>query len=399
MAVDPIIRLRGVGKAYDLVTAAGNMFTRYVLSRAHHALRGEEFWAVRGVDLDIRAGEMVGIIGPNGSGKSTLLRLIAGISEPSEGTVEVHGRIVPMLEVGVGFHEELTGYENVFLHASVFGLTRRQIEDRLRSIVGFSEIGEFMEMPIKHFSTGMRTRLGFAVAIHCDPDVLVVDEVLAVGDGPFQLKCVAALMGLHRRGATVLFVTHNIRHARTLCERILWLDHGRPVAWGPSEEVALAYRRAVCDEALGFTSTADPAVEPAATVDDVRLTAPGGGVRDLFRHGDPLEITLRGTAHASIDAPDLRITVVRDDYELAGAAMARGSGPLPDRIAPGPFTWTAHWPEIFLNTGTYEISLTLLSHSEPVLRLPQAARLRVEAPQMVDAETLADLPCTFSLRT
>ncbi|MBN1477675.1 ATP-binding cassette domain-containing protein, partial [Candidatus Sumerlaeota bacterium] len=358
MAREPAIRLQNAGKSYDLVTAAGNVFTRFILSRAHSVIRSQEFWAVRGLTLDIAPGSMIGIIGANGSGKSTLLRMIAGITPPSEGTVKVRGRVIAMLEVGLGFHEDLTGYENIYLHGALLGMTHREIDERVGAIVAYAEIAEFMDMPVKHFSTGMRARLGFAVAVHCDPDVLLVDEVLAVGDGHFQLKCLGTMQAFQRAGKTILFVTHNIRHARTLCERILWLDGGRPVMWGPSEEVALAYRRAQCEQTIrpGGNGSGESA---AVRIEAVRVTDGEGRERTDFRFGETLVVHLRGVAESPIEAPDLRVTVVRGDCEIAGTATAREAGCAPERLE-GAFEWTLRWPAVFLNTADYSLSLTLL---------------------------------------
>jgi homopolymeric O-antigen transport system ATP-binding protein len=395
MAPEPAIRLQNAGKSYDIVTAAGNVFTRFVLSRAHSVIRSQEFWAVRGLTLDIASGSMIGIIGANGSGKSTLLRMIAGITPPSEGTVDARGRVIAMLEVGLGFHEDLTGYENIYLHGALLGMTRREIDERVGAIVAYAEIAEFMEMPVKHFSTGMRARLGFAVAVHCDPDVLLVDEVLAVGDGHFQLKCLGTMQAFQRAGKTLLFVTHNIRHARALCERILWLDGGRPVMWGPSEEVALAYRRAQCEESIraGGNGSGEPT---PVQIEAVRVTDGEGRERTAFRFGETLVVHLRGVAESPIEAPDLRVTVVRGDCEIAGTATAREAGCAPERLE-GAFEWTLRWPAVFLNTADYDLSLTLLAGDRPVLALPEVARVHVEAPHMVDPDVLADLPCEFDL--
>lgn len=401
MPHDLAIRLRNVGKRYELVRSEGNLLTRYVVSRLHRSARAEEFWALRGVDLDVPRGAMLGIIGDNGSGKSTLLRLVGGITAPTEGTVEVTGRVVAMLEVGLGFHPELTGYENIFLHGALLGMARREIESRVRAIVDYAELGEFMELPLKHYSTGMHARLGFAIAVHADPDIVLVDEVLAVGDGRFQLKCLESMRAFHAQGKTILLVTHSIRHARTLCDQIVWLDGGRVIASGPAEEIALAYRRALCHEALGEAHgdalQAETAPDDASVaITDVRLGGPDGAPRGVFHRGDTLLLSVRGEAQRRIEEPDLRFTLVRDDFELIGVETARSHDCAPAALE-GPFTWTVRWPEIFLSAGGYTLGVTLLSRGRPLARRTRAAHFRVDAPPLYDPKALADLPCTFSL--
>ncbi|MGE0440795.1 MAG: ABC transporter ATP-binding protein [Gemmatimonadales bacterium] len=183
-------------------------------------------WALRDVSIEVKAGEILGIVGRNGAGKSTLLKIVSRISRPTEGRVRVRGRIASLLEVGTGFHEELTGRENVYLSGCILGMPRRRIDECLDSIIAFAGVERFVDTPIKRYSSGMRLRLGFAVAAHLDSDILVVDEVLAVGDGDFQRKCLAAMGELQQQGRTVLFVSHNLAAVENLCTRAVWLDRG-----------------------------------------------------------------------------------------------------------------------------------------------------------------------------
>ena len=201
----------------------------------------EDFWAVRDVNFSIYAGEAVGIIGENGSGKSTTLKLISRILEPTSGGVSVRGKVSALLELGTGFHPDLTGRENIFLNGSLLGISRKEMARRYDAIVTFAEIGEFIDTPIKHYSSGMVMRLGFAVAINVDPDILLTDEVLAVGDEAFQRKCLDYIAELRRRGVTIIFVSHALDAVRSLCNRAIWLDHGQVVADGPSAEVVDRY--------------------------------------------------------------------------------------------------------------------------------------------------------------
>jgi ABC-2 type transport system ATP-binding protein/lipopolysaccharide transport system ATP-binding protein len=203
--------------------------------------RREDFWALRGIDLNVQPGEAVGLMGPNGSGKSTLLRLMARTIHPTWGEVIVRGRVAPIIEIGVGFHYELTGRENVYLSSSLYGLTRGEIDRIYSSIVEFSELGEFMDVPAKNYSSGMYARLGFSIAVHLDPDILLIDEALAVGDAHFQQKCQKRMMEFRRRGKTIVLVSHSADAIRMLCDRACLLEHGAIVYSGRVNEVAEAY--------------------------------------------------------------------------------------------------------------------------------------------------------------
>jgi lipopolysaccharide transport system ATP-binding protein len=201
----------------------------------------EEFWALRDVSFEIVAGETFGIIGPNGAGKSTVLKLMARILEPTSGEVTVRGRISPLLELGAGFHPELTGRENVYLNAALFGVSQAEAQDRYDEIVEFSELKDFIDAPLKHYSSGMYMRLGFAVAANIIPDILLVDEVLAVGDEAFQRKCLRKIEEFRREGRTIVFVSHDLDTVRRICRRTLWLDQATVQAVGPTDDVVNAY--------------------------------------------------------------------------------------------------------------------------------------------------------------
>jgi len=205
----------------------------------------EELWALKEVDFEVGEGETFGIIGPNGAGKSTILKLMARIIEPTLGQVVVNGRISPLLEVGAGFHPDLTGRENIYLNAALFGLSQRETEARFDEIVQFSELGDFIDVPLKHYSAGMYARLGFAVAIYVDPTILLIDEVLAVGDEAFQRKCLAKMEEFQREGRTIIYVSHALSTVRKMCHRVLWLDQGRLGAIGSADRVVEEYLESV----------------------------------------------------------------------------------------------------------------------------------------------------------
>lgn len=220
-----LIDARGVSKRFASYHRRATSLKERMVRREQS--EGDVFWALRDVDLQVRRGETVGLTGPNGSGKSTLLKVLSGILRPNDGTVEVRGRVASLLELGAGFDGELTGRENVYLNSALLGVPREETDRLFEAIVDFSELGQFIDYPVKHYSSGMYVRLGFAVAVHVDPDILIVDEVLAVGDAAFQRKCLARIEDFQRQGKTILFVSHAAGQIESLCTRAVLLDHGR----------------------------------------------------------------------------------------------------------------------------------------------------------------------------
>jgi len=250
--------------------------------RAFRRAEEPRFWAVRGVGFEVAQGEAVGIIGRNGAGKSTLLKMLSRITEPTEGRIVLHGRVGSLLEVGTGFHPELSGRENIFLNGAILGMARAEIVRKFDEIVAFAEVEKFIDTPVKHYSSGMYLRLAFAVAAHLEPEILIVDEVLAVGDARFQRKCLDKMQEVGRHGRTVLFVSHNMAAITRLCPRAILLHEGRVIADGPSHKVVGTY----LNSGLGTTAARawdDPQTAPGNGV--VRLR----GVRVLDSDGAPAE--------------------------------------------------------------------------------------------------------------
>ena len=299
-----------------------NMFAS-PLRRARGLLRGqaygaadlnEEIWALSDLSLEIKRGEVVGIIGHNGAGKSTLLKILSRITEPTAGCVEIYGRVGALLEVGTGFHPELTGRENVFLNAAILGMTRREIDRKFDEIVDFAEIEKFIDTPVKYYSSGMALRLGFAVAAHLDPDILIVDEVLAVGDAAFQKKCLGKMQDVAQEGRTVLFVSHNLDAVTLLTERSILLEHGQVTDDGPSQSVVMAYLRSLnkAEETGGRISLHEQfATEP---YDDVELiwmetSNEQGEVTSIFSEREPISVTVGLAIHKPIRSLQLGCTV------------------------------------------------------------------------------------------
>jgi ABC-type polysaccharide/polyol phosphate transport system ATPase subunit len=242
--VAPAVELREVSKRFYFyehrTSSLREWFIRRVLRRPLHIRRAE--FILRKLDLRVDRGESVALLGPNGSGKSTALRLIAGIYRPSTGRIETHGRITAVIELGAGFHPELTGAENIALYASVLGITRRELAARYDEIVDFASMPDFLDTPLKYYSSGMEARLAFSVSVCLQPDILLLDEVLAVGDQAFRERCLDRLRAYHGRGGTLILVSHELEQVRALCDRGIWLDRGEVVRDGPIDEVLAAYR-------------------------------------------------------------------------------------------------------------------------------------------------------------
>jgi len=244
-ADEPVVLLDGVGVRYRLPRERIPSFKDYAIRWLKRSLAYDELWALRGVSFDIRRGESFAIVGHNGAGKSTLLKLIARVLRPTEGRVRVAGRVAPLLELGAGFDYELTGRENVFLNGTILGFSEADIESRFERIVAFAGLKEFIDMPLRTYSTGMVARLGFAVATDVKPDLLIVDEVLAVGDGEFQARSRERMETFRGEGQTIIMVSHNLTAVANMCQRAAWLDHGRLRVVGPVEEVVARYREAI----------------------------------------------------------------------------------------------------------------------------------------------------------
>lgn len=350
----------------------------------HHggtAGRTDWVWALSGVDLEVRRGDVLGLIGRNGAGKSTLLKILSRVTDPTAGEAEVRGRLGSLLEVGTGFHPELTGRENVYLQGAILGMKRAEIATRFDEIVAFAGVERFLDTPIKHFSSGMSVRLAFAVAAHFEPDVLIVDEVLAVGDSEFQRKCLGKLDSVTSEGRTILFVSHNLSALQRLCPRSVFLDAGRIVAEGETSAMISQYLA---------TTTAEAAPETWLDLGGARRTGTGssrflglqysslnGAARGLPYSRGGLEVRL--AVHSDVPRRSARIAVFITDQhgtKLINADIdAVGvSADLP----PGRSTWRFNLHELFLEPGMYTLGLWLSDRGGEVLDwIDAAVRLEV----------------------
>ena len=338
----------------------------------------ESFWALKDVSFGIRHGENVGIIGLNGAGKSTLLKLLSRIAAPTTGRIRLEGRVGALLEVGTGFHRELTGRENIFLYGSILGMDRREIAAKFDAIVAFSEIGDFIDMPVKRYSSGMYVRLAFSVAAHLEPDILLLDEVLAVGDYTFQRKCMDFARRLQGKGSTILLVSHNMFSIKTMCERVIYIKGGRVAYDGPTDEGLTHYERDsyLADAAWFRPDSGDLPVK----ISDVTITDESGAPRTLFRHGERMRIRARYSAAEPVADPHVLFSITRSDELLCcnfstqadGAGLTALSGEGEVELLTPPLTLTA---------DTYTVPMVVRQRGfERLLAAKIGGRFHIEHP-------------------
>jgi ABC-type polysaccharide/polyol phosphate transport system ATPase subunit len=311
------ILAKGLGKAYPLYSRPSRRFLELFLpGRKLHT----EFWAVRNVYLDVPHGSTVGIIGENGAGKSSLLKLLTGITRPTEGEVHVQGRVASLLELGAGFHPEFSGRDNIHLNCSILGMSDEEIAERFPRIVEFSELSEFIDRPVKTYSSGMYVRLGFSVAASVDPDILMIDEALSVGDEHFKGKCVNRLNEFREQGKTTVFVSHDMGAVKSMCQHVVLLDKGEVLAQGNAEKVSDEYlkrAKARGNERLGLANRTAGAYPRWGTGEietlEVELLDGGGAPTLVFQTGEPWEVRVRYKVHAVVRQPVFGLGIYRSD--------------------------------------------------------------------------------------
>ena len=345
--------------------------------------KGEEFWALRDATFDVKKGSMFGIIGHNGSGKSTALKVISGIYRPTSGRVEVNGRLSALLELGAGFHGELTGRENIVLNASILGMRAKQIDAAMDEIIDFAGLGKFIDSPVKTYSSGMYVRLGFAVAVKVDPEILVIDEVIAVGDEDFQRKCFDYIATLRRRGSTIVIVTHSMGLVTDRCDTAMWLDHGVVNEIGPSRQVVDAYMRQVNAAEAERNSGApveESTVSPRRGTGEIRVTAlelldPDGTPVTFLISGKPGIIRMHFQATGTVDDAIFGLGFFN---ELGANVSGPNSGRNGSRtIEPGVGHIDFHMPEVLLAAGSYTVSTAVVSFGDFVDYLDRSFEMRV----------------------
>jgi lipopolysaccharide transport system ATP-binding protein len=374
------IVVQNLSKSFRRYHAGRPRTLKEALLRGLRSLRqiapAERFWALRDVSFSIAPGRMIGVVGPNGAGKSTLLRLIGGVGRADEGQVIVHGRIGALLDLGAGFGPDLTGRENVYVNGVIAGLTRREVAERFDSIVEFAELEEFIDNPLRTYSIGMQMRLGFAVAVHTDPEILLIDEILAVGDLAFQRKCLDRIQEFKAQGCTILLVSHDAHSIQQLCDEALWLRRGQLVAYGPAEVVVRQYVEEMSAETRRRTPAAQPVLRTPTgaelRVNENRfgsmemeivavhlLDSAGFPVTELDS-GDPLHIEIEYLAPGPIPNPIFGVTISREDGMVCYDTSTDGAGHhLPIVRGPGQISFEIERLDLigaqyYVDIGVYE---------------------------------------------
>jgi ABC-type polysaccharide/polyol phosphate transport system ATPase subunit len=325
---------------------------------ARGRVQGTDIWALRDVDVDIEPGEAVGLIGRNGSGKTTLLKLIAGIIKPTGGRVAVAGRVGSLLELGAGFHPEFTGRENVYLNGSIHGLKRAAIREHMDEIVAFAELERFIDLPVRTYSSGMYMRLGFAVAAYLEADVLLLDEVFAVGDEEFQRKCFGKIFEFKQRGGTIVFVSHDASAVERLCERAVLLRQGRVEFDGDVREAIARYHQQLADERDPEEQGLREYGSREVRIAEAELLGPDGSARQQFLPGEAVTVRLRLDVARAVPPPRLTFEL-RDEAGLLLAASVQDTGELGWEEAPGSRTFRFDIQELPLTDGRFRLRFEL----------------------------------------
>lgn len=381
-----VISIEGVSKQFVIRKdkSVKDRVLHPFLSKRHE----DEFWALRDVDLQINAGTTIGLIGPNGSGKSTLLKVIGGIIDCDTGSVLTRGRMAALLELGAGFHPDLTGRENVYLNAAILGLSTEETEERFDDIVAFSGIEQFIDTPVKFYSSGMYVRLAFAVAVNVDPDIVLVDEVLAVGDERFQQKCIAKIQDFQAEGRTILIVSHSMAQIASMCDRVVVLDRGKIVYDGEPQEAITVFRAG-----LARSADASGQVDVEALTDserdsdsEVQIASVTSEVPDgvILHPGENLKVVVDFDVEDPTDRWDLAISLVNalDATVLTASAHSTGIG---NRPISGRTRVTMEFPNLSLSSGGYSVTASYFNEEQREIdRLDGVGTFRVESgPQTI----------------
>jgi ABC-type polysaccharide/polyol phosphate transport system ATPase subunit len=328
-----------------------------------------DFWALNDVSLEIPKGKMLGIIGRNGSGKSTLLKIVSGILEPTAGNVKTDGRVAALLELGAGFHDELSGMENIFLNGAVLGFSKKEILKKLPSIIDFSGLQEFIYTPIKHYSSGMQARLGFAVAIHMDPEILLIDEVISVGDQDFKYKCISRIGEFRERKKTIILVTHDIDIANFVCDDIAWLENGRVRMLGPAHQVAHEYRSLIHGKENRDTPQSERKIafpfSQFSLITGVRFLDEKGEPEDSYLNEEDmiLEITYDTRDEIAL-RPCIQVEIIRHDNLAISEIDSSQWDFSPDHIK-GRGRILVHFAPLMLLKNLYDIAIRIFDRDDP----------------------------------
>lgn len=364
---NPVIELENLGKRFEIVTENPQSILELLISRLPGSQPSQQrdkhdLWAVKDVNLAIEPGQCLGIIGQNGSGKSTLLKLVARILRPTTGRITVRGRVSALLELGTGFHPDLTGRENIYLNASVLGLSKKDTEAHFNSVVAFSELEEYIDTPVKYYSSGMYMRLGFSIAVHVDPQILIIDEILAVGDQAFQEKCINHIYDMKQKGTTIVLVSHNLDVMRKLCTHLVWMEKGEIRAYGAAEKLIQQYLRFLFERGHHPSPKTTKKFERLGTGDveitAVRLLDDEEEEEEDFLTGEAMTIEINYVAHKPVENPEFGLAIYRqDDVQVSGPNTQFSGFPI-DRIN-GPGVVRYCIPELPLLPASYVISVAV----------------------------------------
>ncbi len=383
----PIVKVQGLSKQYRLGTRKESYATLRdtIVGAARAPLRlwrrnghstDNTIWALKDVSFEVAPGEALGIIGRNGAGKSTLLKILSRITDPTTGQVDLYGRVGSLLEVGTGFHPELTGRENIFLNGSMLGITRKQIERKFDQIVDFAGVEKFIDTPVKRYSSGMYVRLAFAVAAHLEPEILVVDEVLAVGDADFQKKCLGKMGDVASEGRTVLFVSHNIASIQRLCSSVILLDSGKIVAHGPAHEVTARYLQSGTAELLSWERTTPP-LESAYFQKIYLSEEPGGEAVDYLTTASALTINMDLVVKSAPRDMQLSVTL-SDGYDLWIVSSSPQDAGLAPPAEPGRYRAAVQFPAELLVSRMYGLRVVMWSPNQGTVEKIDDLRFQVQ---------------------
>jgi len=358
--------------AFRIAQSIKHPFASYAQNDSSH----EEFWALDDISLEIKPGERVGIVGRNGAGKSTLLKILSRITEPSKGRVQLKGRVASLLEVGTGFHPELTGRENIFLNGAILGMTREEIQRKFDAIVEFAEVEKFLDTPVKRYSSGMYVRLAFSVAAHLESDILIVDEVLAVGDAGFQRKCMGRMESVANEGRTILFVSHNMGAISELCTRAILLEHGRKVLDGEVNEVVGQYAR-MAAVGVHYRRDASLTAKRECNIEAVRVLNGSGAEAGVFDISESITIEVNYNINDPLQGFQLAITVTRNMVDVLHTFDTDQLG-FSELSLPGAYRVEHCIPPMFLKAGSYSVSLAHGTPSKLIQELQSVVKFEVE---------------------
>ncbi|MGA1290893.1 MAG: ABC transporter ATP-binding protein [Ilumatobacteraceae bacterium] len=392
----PAIRVESLWKNFRLYHER-NRYIKAAMLRGRRA-RYEEFWALQDVNLTVEKGATVGVIGSNGSGKTTLLKCLTGIYTPERGSISVEGNLAALLELGAGFHPELSGTENIYLNGSIMGMSKKEIDNKFDSIVEFAGLEQFIDTPVKNFSSGMTVRLGFSIATHVEPEVLLIDEILSVGDQAFQRKSTEKIEQFRRDGRTILVVSHSLGLVQQLCDTVVWLEKGHVKMIGPAAEVIAEYTgNTYGNFARDDASSKTRWGSGDAQITQVTMLDANDQPVDTLSSGAELRIRLELNSHIRIESPVLRVQLETMSGELVwSTSTQRGTATL--RVLDGPATAVLHLPSLPLAEGTYylSVSITDATGATEFDHCQHWAKIHITGGQPNDGGVVA-LPSTWSI--